>query len=199
MANYLIPSTLSAYLTSWNCIRAYYTIYHLPIPSLDIMSICTLHHPCCSHHYPDVPGKKQLFHRTSHSHVPLLIKGLCKQELSLPANRLLLIAVIPCFCIHSLRSGCVFPTMYLGLKSIFALASFRFLGCSEFTLTEKNDMPLLNSNLFTFNLFMNNRFYMAHYRDTYIIYIYIYILLIVRKLENKDAVFNQCYLLNLLN
>ncbi|KAI4801506.1 hypothetical protein KUCAC02_019401, partial [Chaenocephalus aceratus] len=38
--NSLAPSTLSAYLTGWNCFKAYHGAYQLPFPTLDVISVC---------------------------------------------------------------------------------------------------------------------------------------------------------------
>ncbi|KAI4799090.1 hypothetical protein KUCAC02_019257 [Chaenocephalus aceratus] len=38
--NSLAPSTLSAYLTGWNCFKAYHGAYQLPFPTLDLISVC---------------------------------------------------------------------------------------------------------------------------------------------------------------
>ncbi len=98
--NSLVLSTLSACLTGWNCLKAYHTTYRLPFPSLDTMSICNF----VTHAH----SIQNIWSRTiqtypisffielatgvpcpsaSHSHVTMLIKGLRKQELPLPASR----------------------------------------------------------------------------------------------------------------
>ncbi len=65
----------------------------------------------------------------------MLIKGLRKQEPSLPASRLPLTTDLLRLCIHSLHSGYMSPTVDLTLESMFLLAFFGFLRCSEFTPT----------------------------------------------------------------
>ncbi|XP_049456496.1 uncharacterized protein LOC125903558 [Epinephelus fuscoguttatus] len=71
----------------------------------------------------------------SHAHVTMLIKGLRKQEPALTARRLALTSDLLCCCIHTLRSGYISPTVDLTLESMFLLAFFGFLRCSEFAPT----------------------------------------------------------------
>ena len=84
---------------------------------------------------------------TSHSHVTMLIKGLRKQEPALPARRLPLTSDLLSLCIRSLRSGYISPMVDLTLESMFLLAFFGFLRCSEFAPTSSVYNPSQHPSL----------------------------------------------------
>ncbi|XP_049427268.1 uncharacterized protein LOC125885641, partial [Epinephelus fuscoguttatus] len=137
--NSLAPSTLSAYLTGWNSFKNYHTTYHLPFPSLDALSMCNFITHC--HTVTKIRASSiqtylagiNLFHKLS--------TGLPCQSISHAHVTLL------CRCIHTLRSGYISLTVDLTLESMFLLAFFGFLRCSEFAPTSSVYNPSRHPSL----------------------------------------------------
>ena len=66
--NSLAPSTMSAYLTGWNCFKAYHGTYQLPFHTLDVISICnfitlSFHPEMPDLHHSDLLGRNQLLYK----------------------------------------------------------------------------------------------------------------------------------------
>lgn len=79
---------------------------------------------------------------TSHSHIAMLLKGLRSPNLSLPLTPDLLTR-----CIQTLRSGYLSPFTDKTLESMFLLAFFGFLRCSEFTTPTSVHHPSLHATI----------------------------------------------------
>ncbi|KAI4804278.1 hypothetical protein KUCAC02_025911, partial [Chaenocephalus aceratus] len=169
--NSLAPSTLSAYLTGWNCFKAYHGAYQLPFPTLDVISVCnfiththsirkcrtsTIQTYLAGINFFIKIASGQPCPSTSHSHVTMLIKGLRKQEPSLTAKRLPLTSDLLSLCIRSLRSGYVSPMVDLTLECMFLLAFFGFLRCSEFAPTSSAYNPHHHPSLSDISLHTND-------------------------------------------
>ncbi|KAK1892785.1 DNA polymerase subunit delta-2 [Dissostichus eleginoides] len=97
-------------------------------------------------HHSDLLGRNQLLYKNSQwptmsFHVPMLIKGLRKQEPSLTAKRLPLTSDLLSLCIRSLGSGYLSPMVELTRECMFLLAFFGFLRCSEFASTSSAYNP----------------------------------------------------------
>lgn len=71
----------------------------------------------------------------------MLIKGLRKQEPTLPTRRLPFTSDLLSLCIRTLRAGYMSPMVDSTLESMFLLAFFGFLRCSEFAPTSSAYNP----------------------------------------------------------
>ncbi|KAL0148448.1 hypothetical protein M9458_056258 [Cirrhinus mrigala] len=158
----LAPSTLSAYLTGWNCFKAYHSYYQIPFPLLDVWSICNF----VTHAHSNLNIRASTIqtylsrinfilklatgepcHSISHSHVTMLIKGLRKQEPASSARRLPLTSDLLSQCICTLRSGYMSPPIDRMLECMFLLAFFGFLRCSELAPSTSAFNPVIHPSL----------------------------------------------------
>ena len=152
----LAPRTLSAYFTGWDCFKSFHFSYQLPFPSTDVLSICNfITH---AHSVQKIPSSTIQTYLAgirfilklvtghpcssiSHSHVTMLIKGLRKREPLRAERRSPLTTDLLTLCIRTLRSGYMSPAVDLTLESMFLLAFFGFLRCSEFAPTSSRFDP----------------------------------------------------------
>ncbi|KAI2666821.1 hypothetical protein H4Q32_026527 [Labeo rohita] len=160
--NGLAPSTLSAYLTGWNCFKAYHSYYQIPFPLLDVWSICNF----VTHAHSNLKIRASTVqtylsginfilklatgeqcHSISHSHVTMLIKGLRKREPASSARRLPLTSDLLSQCICTLRSGYMSPSIDRTLECMFLLAFFGFLRCSELAPSTSAFNPAIHPSL----------------------------------------------------
>ncbi|XP_030297612.1 thrombospondin type-1 domain-containing protein 4-like [Sparus aurata] len=84
---------------------------------------------------------------TSHSHITMLIKGLRKTEVHTPPKRSPLTSDLLIRCIRTLRSGYSSPYVDKVLESMFLLAFFGFLRCSEFTASTSKYNPSCHASI----------------------------------------------------
>ncbi|KAL0194682.1 hypothetical protein M9458_008254, partial [Cirrhinus mrigala] len=155
-------TTLSAYLTGWNCFKAYHSYYQIPFPLLDVWSICNF----VTHAHSNLNIRASTIqtylsginfilklatgeqcHSISHSHVTMLIKGLRKQEPASSARRLPLTSDLLSQCICTLRSGYMSPPIDRTLECMFLLAFFGFLRCSELAPSTSAFNPVIHPSL----------------------------------------------------
>ncbi|KAI2646043.1 enzymatic polyprotein [Labeo rohita] len=130
----LAPSTLSAYLTGWNCFKAYHSYYQIQTYLSGINFILKL-------------ATGEQCHPISHSHVTMLIKGLRKREPASSARRLPLTSDLLSQCICTLRSGFMSPSIDRTLECMFLLAFFGFLRCSELAPSTSAFNPAIHPSL----------------------------------------------------
>lgn len=84
---------------------------------------------------------------SSHPHVTLLLKGFKRQEPHCSPSRQALTSQILSDCIAILRSGYANPHIDATLESMFLLAFYGFLRCSEFTASNSRFNPALHACL----------------------------------------------------
>ncbi|XP_054457981.1 uncharacterized protein LOC129093883 [Anoplopoma fimbria] len=154
--NSVAPRTLSSYLTGWNSFKAFHASLGLPFPSLDVLTLTnfiTFAHsllkikPSTIRVYiSGINFFAKLSSGTpcpaaSHLHITMLLKGLRKAEPHPTPKRLPLTSDLLTRCIQTLRSGYLSPFMDKALESMFLLAFFGFLRCSEFTAQNSDHHP----------------------------------------------------------
>ncbi|KAE8295200.1 hypothetical protein D5F01_LYC06126 [Larimichthys crocea] len=143
--NSVTPRTLSSYLTGWKCFKA---PHNLPFPTLDVLTFTnfiTFAHSIqkikSSTIQVYLSGINFLVKISSgspcpalaHAHINMLLKGLRKAKPRPTPKRLLLTSDLLARCIETLRKGYLSPSTDKVLESMFLLAFFGFLHCSEFT------------------------------------------------------------------
>ncbi|KAK0142945.1 hypothetical protein N1851_018939 [Merluccius polli] len=84
---------------------------------------------------------------TSHSYITMLIKGLRKTEVHTAPKRSPLTSDLLILCIRTLRSGYSSPYVDKVLESMFLLAFFGFLRCSEFTVSTSKYNPSCHASI----------------------------------------------------
>ena len=155
----MADSTLSSYWTAWNRFKAFHRDHNLPFPSLDLITLSAYishSHSVSSIRVPTIraylcgisfftkltTGSPHPF--TQHPQITLQLKGLQRSEPSLPPTRLPLTIDILTACIQTIRSGYANQHVSSTLESMFLLAFYGFLRCSEFTTTNSNFNPAIH-------------------------------------------------------
>lgn len=87
----------------------------------------------------------------------MLFKGCIKQEPSGTSHRLPLTADLLSHCILTLLSGYLFPSIDRTLESMFLLAFFSFLRCSEFAPNSSKHNPSIHPCLSEISIFTLRR------------------------------------------
>ena len=171
------PSTLSSYLTGWNCFKQFHTTHNLPFPSLDVgtfSAFITYANSAQSIRTGSIRGyisginflvklaTDEPCAALSHAHIKMLLKGLKKSEQCALPTRQPLTADLLARCIFTLRAGYSSPTIDKCLEAMFLLAYFGFLRCSEFTAASRafvpsahatiSDVAFIDSDTLVFNL-----------------------------------------------
>ncbi|XP_049341529.1 uncharacterized protein LOC111192746 [Astyanax mexicanus] len=150
------PNTLSTYWTGWQCFKRFHHIQNLPFPSLDLhtlssfLTFSSIHLSICSSTLKVYLSAINFFlilllgspHPFSNHHqISLLIRGIRRREPRSPNRRLPITSHILHYCLFTLRHGYAAPSIYATLESMFLLAFFGFLRCSEFTTSTTSHNP----------------------------------------------------------
>ncbi|XP_073768545.1 uncharacterized protein [Danio rerio] len=148
----IAPRTLQSYLTAWNSFKHFHSVYKAPFPDFSLLSITSfISHLHISKNMQSGSIRSylsgiQFFHKLIHgspsdailnSQTSLLIKGIQKTHPHPPDPRLPITLNILTKCIHTLRKGYQSINTARTLDTMFTLAFFGFLRCSEITTTSK--------------------------------------------------------------
>ena len=83
----------------------------------------------------------------SHPHITMLLRGLQRSEVQVPPSRHPLTADLLLRCLLTLRAGYLTPYIASTLESMFLLAFFGFLRCSELTSSSSRYDPSIHPSL----------------------------------------------------
>ena len=157
-----LPREHSSYLTGWNCFKAFHASHSLPFPTLDVFTLSNF--ISFAHSILKIKSSTIQVYLSginfliklstgapcpalSHAHINMLLKGLRKAEPRPTPKRLPLTSDLLTRCITTLRSGYLNPRVDSVLESMFLLAFFGFLRCSEFTTSSLNFQPARHATL----------------------------------------------------
>ncbi|XP_069033500.1 LOW QUALITY PROTEIN: uncharacterized protein [Embiotoca jacksoni] len=152
----LAPRTLSTYRTAWNSFRSFHATLNLPFPSFDVASVCSFISHVHSVLHIEIPTIKiylsgiNFFAKlltgspATLSQSSLLIKGLQPPNPTPTPRRLPLTTDLISRCIATLRSNHFSAHLARTLESMFLLAFFGFLRCSEFASSSAKFNPSLH-------------------------------------------------------
>ncbi|XP_030292107.1 uncharacterized protein LOC115592965, partial [Sparus aurata] len=142
--------------------KSFHALHLLPFPSFDLVTVTSF----ITHAHTVLNIRTSTIHvylsginlfakllfgspspSISHPQVAMLIKGLHKAEPQLAPKRLPLTVDLLARCILTLRSGYSSPFTDSTLESMFLLAFFGFLRCSEFTSASATHDPSRHATL----------------------------------------------------
>ncbi len=155
------PRTLQTYVTAWKCFKSFHLSHNIPFPEFSLLSITSFISFLNSIKCLQVSSIKgyisgiQFFHKLlygapspniSNSQTALLIRGIQRTRPTRPDSRLPITLDILTKCIHTLRTGYQTPSTARTLDTMFILAFFGFLRCSELAISSKFD-PATNTTI----------------------------------------------------
>ncbi len=170
------PRTLQTYVTAWKCFKSFHLSHSIPFPEFSLLSITSFIYFLNSIKCLQVSSIKgyisgiQFFHKLlygapspniSNSQTALLIRGIQRTRPTRPDSRLPITLDILTKCIHTLRTGYQTPSTARTLDTMFILAFFGFLRCSELAISSKfdpatnptiSDLTILDSETISFSI-----------------------------------------------
>ncbi len=147
------PRTLQTYVTAWKCFKSFHLSHNIPFPEFSLLSITSFISFLNSIKCLQVSSIKgyisgiQFFHKLlygapspdiSNSQTAMLIRGIQRTRPTRPDSRLPITLDILTKCIHTLRTG---YSIARTLDTMFILAFWGFLRCSELAISSKFDPP----------------------------------------------------------
>ncbi len=148
-------------MTAWKCFKAFHLSHNIPFPEFSLLSITSFISFLNSIKCLQVSSIKgyvsgiQFFHKLlygapspniSNSQTAMLIRGIQRTRPTRPDSRLPITLDILTKCIHTLRTGYQTPSTARTLDTMFILAFFGFLRCSELAISSKFD-PATNPTI----------------------------------------------------
>ncbi len=145
-------------MTAWKCFKSFHLSYNIPFPEFSLLSITSFIYFLNSIKSLQVSSIKsyisgiQFFHKVlygapspeiNNSQTAMLIRGIQRSRPTRPDSRLPITLDILTKCIHTLRTCYQPPSTARTLDTMFILAFFGFLRCSELTTSSKFD-PAIN-------------------------------------------------------
>ncbi len=155
------PRTLQTYVTAWKCFKSFHLSQNIPFPEFSLLSITSFISFLNSIKSLQVSSIKsyisgiQFFHKLlygapspeiNNSQTALLIRGIQRSRPTRPDSRLPITLDILTKCIHALRTCYQPPSTASTLHTMFILAFFGFLRCTELTASSKFD-PAINPTI----------------------------------------------------
>ncbi len=148
-------------MTAWKCFKSFHLSHNIPFPEFSLLSITSFISFLNSIKCLQVSSIKgyisgiQFFHKLlygapspniSNSQTAMLIRGIQRTRPTRPDSRLPITLDILTKCIHTLRTGYQTPSTARTLDTMFILAFFVFLRCSELAISSKFD-PATNPTI----------------------------------------------------